>query len=125
MSSRRIIKPMAEDLKPADSKPDTIKFHYIKGNHFRVIHVDGAIGGATPQGLIHVAIFSERFPIPLQTVHALTDGNIVEDPQRVLTRDGIVREIEADLMMSLDSAKSLLGWLSTTVAQVEKAESGS
>lgn len=41
-----------------------IRFNYIKSAQFRVIHADGAIGGVTPNGFIHMALFNERAAIP-------------------------------------------------------------
>lgn len=107
----------------ASGTPKTVKFHYIKASAFRVVHVDGAIGGMTPQGLFHAAIFSERFPIPLQATHPLMDGAIGKATE-VVVRDGIVRELEADLMMTLEGAKRLRDWLSTTVDNAEKQLKG-
>src|SRR3989442_6878794 len=46
------------------TKPQDVTFHYIKSSQFRVVHADGIIGGVTPRGLIHIAVFSERPAIP-------------------------------------------------------------
>ena len=58
---------MADDSEPAKGNGDAggnrVAFDYIKGQHFRAIRADGAIGGITPSGSIHFALYSERHPI--------------------------------------------------------------
>ena len=48
----------------SDRERDALRFFYIKAYNFRVVHVDGVIGGITPKGLLHLAVFSERAAIP-------------------------------------------------------------
>lgn len=98
-----------------------MKFHYLKGNFFRVIHVDGAIGGPTPNGMIHAALFSERFPIPIQTTNELKERSVIGVPISTVMRDGVVREVEADLMMTVETAKRIASWLTETAAAIESA----
>jgi hypothetical protein len=110
------VTPLAET---AGAPRETMKCHYIKGNQFRVMHIDGAIGGMTPQGLMSIVLYSERFPIPLQTVHEISEGKMLGTPQSGIARDGIVREAEADLIMTLEVAKGLVDWLSKAIEQTE------
>ena len=58
----------------ADERPDVssppkkqtkiLKADYIKSNLFRVVVADGAFGGLTPRGNIHIDFWSERRAIP-------------------------------------------------------------
>jgi hypothetical protein len=48
-----------------------IEFDFIKSNFFRVIHVDGAFGGLSPNGFVHMALYSERRAIPTKVVHKI------------------------------------------------------
>ena len=43
-------------------RPTRVRFHYLKSQLWRVVHVDGAIGGITPRGMIHAALYSEEEP---------------------------------------------------------------
>jgi hypothetical protein len=100
-----------------------IKFHYIKSNLFRVVHCDGFIGGPTPQGQFQIAFFNERAPIPQIVVHKVNPvthelGDEVADERR--QRDGIVREVEANLLMNLQTAKTLHKWLEGKIAETER-----
>ncbi len=88
-----------------------VTFHYSKSAQFRVIHVDGAIGGITPRGLIHMAVYSERPPIPKTTTHELTDTGLLGAMFNSEVKEGIVREMEADLMLSIQAATELRDWL--------------
>jgi hypothetical protein len=102
-----------------------VRFHYMKSNAFRVIHADGVLGGPTPSGLIHLSFFSERFPIPTVIEHAITDagGGRRELGKEIAKegKDGVVREVEVGVMMSLEMAKQLRSWLSNHIQQIETA----
>jgi len=87
------------------------KAHFINSNLFRVIHADGAWGGITPQFNIQMALFSERHPIPTEVSYKLEPSGL---------RDGIVREIEADVIMSLDVARALRIWLDNKIGEAEE-----
>lgn len=98
------------DATPVSRK---LRFHYLKGPAFRTVHADGVHGGLTPQGKIQIAVFSERFPIPKETVHEFAPPNKLKElsAERV-TRDGAIREIEVSLIMDPKTAASLVEWLS-------------
>ena len=102
--------------------PSEVTFHYIKSNHFRVIHVDGAHGGPVPQvNAIQIALFSERVPIPQQITHSLRDHKLGDELSRV-GRDGVVREVEAELIVSIDNAETLGKWILAKVEAARQAQ---
>lgn len=111
---------MTEEM-PAH-QPSTLRFHYLKGDQFRSVHVDGVIGSLTPSGGIHCATFSERQAIPQEEELALNPdgslGDLVAGSRRA--REGIVREMDINLIMSLDVARSLRTWLSEKIALLEE-----
>jgi hypothetical protein len=106
-----------------DPEAKRVKFDYIKGNFFRVIHVDGIIGGIAPaQALITMAVWNERWPIPKQAVYGLQeDGSLGEEilEDRV-TRKAVVREVETELLMTIPTAKVIRDWLDEKIALYEK-----
>jgi hypothetical protein len=110
----------------ADDRPSKVNFDYIKGNFFRVIHVDGAIGGLTPQRLLHAALYSERPSIPQRLVHRVNpDGSLGDRlDEESLTRGSVVRELEADLIMSIGTAESLANWLLDKVREYHSLTKG-
>ena len=112
---------VAEEDDPNEAAPPTpesIEFHFIKSVHFRTVHVDGAWGGITPRGAIQCAIYSERQPIPRTIKQYLTEDSRLSDKYDTLeARDGMIREVEANLIMSLSTAVSLRDWLNTKINQ--------
>lgn len=91
-----------------------LKFHYEKSRQFRVIHVDGAHGGLSPNGRgIVMSLYSERKPIPKEEVF-VREGDATkfeEDKTRRDEREGLFREVEVTAIMDIEVAKALDKWL--------------
>lgn len=102
--------------------PDRICFDYIKSGSFRVIHADGVIGGLTPRLDVHMDFWSERFPIPQQVTHLVNkDGTLGEEVKADRkSRKSIVREVEAGVVMDLETAKEFRDWLTERINHIEK-----
>lgn len=103
-------------------QPSQVRVHFIKSAGFRVVHVDGAMGGITPTGNIHIGFYSERPAFPQSVLQGLNaDGSaaviIAEDG-----KDGIVRELDFDAILSRDVAKALYDWLGDHIAKLDKFE---
>lgn len=106
----------------ADGVGAQVEFHYIKSNHFRVVHCDGVWGGGTPRGYISMSVFSERRPIPQKLIHEVTpQGNLGAQIGEV-TKDGIVRDVEVELLLDLPMARNIVDWLQQHISVVEKAK---
>ena len=108
---------MTTNDKQAGELPAAISFHYIKSNLFRVIRVDGAVGGVNPKGIIQAALYSERLPNPQKTVQRLSPEGVLGEElvEHRVTRDGMVREVEIELLMDIATAKTFADWLLTHV----------
>ena len=102
--------------------PSEVQFHYIKSNQYRVIHADGAFGGITTRGQIHVDLFSERNPIPQTMLHRVhPDGRIGDEiASGTVRKDGVVREVEVGATMDMATAKALIEWLQDKVDVLER-----
>ena len=98
-----------------------LEFHFEKSNFFRVIHVDGAYGGFSPANLqIHMAVFSERQPIPRKVVQEVRAGELgAEIPAKRVGKTGMFRELEADLVMSVETAIALRVWLDQKINEAQ------
>ncbi|MFI5422002.1 MAG: hypothetical protein ACHQ1H_13640 [Nitrososphaerales archaeon] len=100
---------------------EKIKFHYMKSNLFRVLHVDGALGGVTPTGDIFFSMYNQRLPIPKITVQEVSAegelGSELISERR--TRDGIIREVEVGVIMTPSVAFQLKTWLEEKLKIVE------
>jgi hypothetical protein len=118
---------MANGNKKIGTKPLTgkVRYDYIKSNFFRVICVDGVHGGLRPSGgSIHMALFSERNAIPKTEGFEVKDGRLGKQTERV-GRAAIVREVEVDAIMGVDTARAIRDWLSQMIATSEAAAQNS
>lgn len=98
-----------------------VAFDYIKSQLFRVIRADGAIGGLTPNGnSINFALYTERHPIPRRLVHQVEEGKLgAVLPNETVSRDAIVREMDVEVFLSVDVARSLQQWLGDKISEWE------
>lgn len=107
-----------------DRETETVTFDYVKGNFFRVIHVDGVFGGANPTGKqICMAVWNERWPIPKQVVHRLSTQGALGDEigELRVSRNAIVREVDVELIFDIDCAKQMRDWLNDKIAKAQAA----
>ena len=113
---------MAEDEKPeappAPPRLQEIDFHYLKSNLFRVVHADGAHGGVTARGYIHVAFYNERRAIPRRTTLAFDAETQASRETVTDTRGGVVRELEVDVLMDEQTTGELIEWLKAQLGEL-------
>lgn len=113
---------MTEADQGQDAGERRVAFDMLKSNFFRVIHVEGAFGGVSPHGQLRVVLFNERYAIPKHTEHVLEPDGTLGGELRA-ARDGrnaIVRELECEIVMTLESAKLIHTWLSGKIKDLEK-----
>jgi hypothetical protein len=110
-----------EDADQAEDPGKRVAFHYLKSNFFRVVHADGGIGGITPKGLIHFAFYSERPAIPQVVVTGLDEHGKLTVDQQQIGREGVVRELEVDVLLEVGVARAVSQWLIERADAVEKA----
>jgi hypothetical protein len=110
------------EVKGDDPAVRKIKFNYVKNNLFRVIHTDGVVAAASPNGNITLNLYSQRFSIPEEVIFDLDedgaivgDGSVVEPEENIDTT--IVREIDVLAVMSLEVAEELVVQLQNIIAQ--------
>jgi hypothetical protein len=101
---------------------EKVTFHYIKSPSYRVIHVDGALGGVTPSGMLHFSLYSERPAIPRKVTHFLDEKGRLSGVQEIEAREGVVREMDVDAVMTLESARALHQWLGEKILEIESLE---
>jgi hypothetical protein len=106
---------------PSTQLPLSIKFHYLKGSFFRVIHVDGAIGGLTPSRDVFVSLFSQRAALPrMIELAVLPAGGLGGEISRE-GKEGIVREMEVGIVMSANAAHDLATFLLEQVKAINES----
>ena len=106
-------------------KQDRMTFHYIKSNFFRVVHASGVHGGISPKGEFQMAFFNERTPIPQRVYHdiQIKDGVASLGPEiesERVGKDGVIREVDVEVLMSRETAKVVHTWLGERLAQFDK-----
>ena len=118
---------MADPMTPSSKPPsgeEKITFHYEKSSQFRVIHVDGAVGGLTPTLEVFVSIYNQRAPIPKVTVQKILPNGQLGDEivEERVQKPGVFREVEVGLVMNLNVAKALHQWLGEKIELAEKTQ---
>lgn len=83
--------------------------HFIKSSCFRVVHANGVWYGGDNQSNLHLTFFNERNPIPKKVVVNVDERGAVigEEVSQRISKQGIVREMEVDVVLSLQVAQEL------------------
>jgi len=96
---------------PESVLPSSVKFHYIKGHNFRVIHTDGVIGGITPQRQIFLSLFSERAALPTMIEFQVSSEGALGAEVKREGKEGLVREMDIGIILNADTAQQLSDFL--------------
>jgi len=102
-------------------KPDQqeLIFNYCKSQFFRVIHADGAWGGVSPRGDIHISLYNERIAIPDKSRLLISESGTALRPEEFESTSAIVREVEVDVIVDLATAIQLREWLNNKIKALE------
>jgi hypothetical protein len=103
-----------------------LPIHFIKSTQFRVIHANGVWFGGDMQQNLHLTFFNERNPIPRKLVLNVNSKGIIlgEDIIKRDTKEGVVREMEIDVVLSLQAAMELHKSLGENLKAFQKMKSG-
>lgn len=102
-----------------------ITFTYREAQGMRTSHADGTIGGPTAQGYVSLMFFSERQTLPNEQRFAIEDGKIGKQLSDERIGNGITRQIEHEVIMSVDIAERLHEWLGRQVKRLQEMTGGS
>jgi hypothetical protein len=108
---------------PAENE---VAFDYIKAHDFRVIWADGVVGGLTPYGHVHCALYAEREALPRRQVFTIDPANGGLGPEvleKQISRGSVVREMACDLFLTPQAAENLANWLLLQVEEFKKVTS--
>jgi hypothetical protein len=110
---------------PITARADKVAFEYTYADGFRSHHVDGATGGVTPNGFIHFAVYSEKFELPKKQLFGLnSDGTLGSLLDGEVGTTKIVRELSADIFVTLAAARGLRDWLGERITELESLAGG-
>ena len=100
---------------------DSVKFHFLKGPDFRSVHVDGAFGGLSTKGFLHLTVYAERNAIPREVTYEIRDGRLGDEIlSKRVGKDGIVRQMEVGLVMNEETARDIRNWLDKRLEDFEE-----
>jgi hypothetical protein len=105
------------DPQKPDATPRAIVFQHIKAPDYRTVLVDGAFGGVGPRGNLNMAFYTECVATPLQVVHEVKDDGTLGKETARESREGFVREMTVNAVMSLDTAETIANWMLERVRQ--------
>lgn len=108
----------------AATDPEKMKFAvtYPVAPAAQRFHVDGAVGGLTPQGLLAVSFYAELFPPPVETELIVSSDTKTPGEERFAKpQPAIQREIQTSIIMTLETARVLHAWLGEKVSQLHAA----
>jgi hypothetical protein len=103
-----------EDSESRKGQPDKIAIAYVSPAFLRSFHVDGAFGGATPNGHIHATFYAERSPHPKAGVLTpAPEGGVLSESIETyeVERPALVRELQVGVFMEYPVAKLFHEWL--------------
>ena len=105
--------------------PSELPIHFIKGNHFRVVHASGVWFGADPQGNVHLTFYNERTAIPQKIIIKIDQATGLftgEDESKRESKEGIVREMEVDIILSPIVAQGIFKKLQENITAAAQAQ---
>ena len=104
--------------------PSTVEVNYLKTGSYRTYHVDGVFGGPTAHGKIYVELFLERSVTPQVIQYEVTAEGGLGGEIRRTGKQGIIREVEAGLIMDITVAKAFRDWLDEKIKMYEEIAQG-
>lgn len=112
------------DILTAKGQPivkQQLQVHFVKGTCFRVVHANGVWYGGDNQGNLHLTFFNERSPLPKMVIVNLDERGMVvgEDVSKRDSKQGIVREMEVDIVLSLQVAVDLYQSLGENIKAIQ------
>lgn len=113
---------MAQQAEDTNASPSEVTFHFTDSPFSRVILVDGIWGGITHNGGVHMAVFSQHHPIPESVTHEVDPSGMIGREKARAKVEGLVRTIEAHLILTKDTAVSIRDWLDDRIKLIEAGE---
>lgn len=102
-----------------DSSSRRLKFFYRTVPTCKTVRISGVWGGVTPALDIQMSLFHERIPLPDSVeLELYPESQTAKQVKMNQSSIGVIREIEAVVLMSPETAKSTAEWL---LRKVEEA----
>ena len=113
--------PPTPALIPPEKSISEIDIHFEKSKFFRVVHVDGVWFNFGQNNTMRLVFYSESLPIPDKIVGQLQAGQLIgDDLLKRAVRQGTMRELEVDLVLTPAMATDLIGLLQKNIEIMKK-----
>jgi hypothetical protein len=106
---------MSDEVQKESEK---IRVYYQNSALHRTLFVSGAWAGLTPTGLIQIALFNDLHPMPEMVTHDIVADAIGPETDK-LEKRGVIREVEATILIPPQIAQSLLPLMQQMIDQAE------
>jgi len=101
-------------------QPKTVSFKYIFPSDLKELHVSGAFGGVSPDGMIRMAFYSERQAIPNVEKRTVNPDKTLGDQKEEEKKYQYVRIVQASLVFNDKAATSFINWLDGRIKDLEQ-----
>jgi len=115
---------MAQPRRRRETTGGRIRFYYEKDAAHGIVHASGMYGGPTPTGELYIAFFSHHPPLPEEITHSVEGGRLGGEVSKSQTRQGFVRTVGAEVIMTLETARSFREWLDGKIRLITEAGQG-
>lgn len=108
-----------------EPKSKQIRFIHTRLPSFRCIHADSAWGSINGQGNIALAFYNERPPLPQSMTYEYdANGNLLptQESAKAVSDYDVLRQFEAEIIMSFETAKVVHTILGNFIKMREKAD---
>ncbi len=107
------------DKKKKEAK---FKFKYIIPDHIKDCYVNGAWGGITPRGEIHMHPYSERHPMPLEHIYDIKKDGSMSEPGKTVKGANAVRLVQSSLIFDVQTAINIRDWIDGMIVKLSAFE---
>lgn len=105
--------------------PTTVRFRFTKADGHKTVAANGAWGGATPSGEIHVHLYLESPEVPAETEAPIGPSGPLQEK---LPGNGetivVEREVQVSVVMSAPKARDLALWLIRKCDELDEVRKG-
>ena len=109
--------------RPSAGRTNRIETKLVKSPSALSFHADGMWGGLTPKLEVAIGFFTEQFSPPDSVTYELPDPMPGELKEVARHGGGIIqRELQVQVFISVDVAKSMIVWLQDKVDTAAKVE---
>jgi hypothetical protein len=95
-----------------------LQFFYQTAPFHRTTFISGAWAGITPSGLIQLGLFNDLRPMPEMVIQEVVGDTLGAEIEK-LEKRGVIREIEATVIMPLATAKLILPLIQQMIDQLD------